>query len=107
MNENYTRIRGWCEIVIPTYNRCHYHNNERNPIMWCISSIKQQNYENMEIIIVDNASTDMTNRKMKKICSKDHKGIDIKYVINEERKGSSVSRNIGVGLASNELGPLF
>ncbi len=103
MNEIIPEYVDGVSIVIPTYNRCHYHNNERNPIMWCISSIKQQNYENMEIIIVDDASTDMTNRKMKKLCSKDHKGIDIKYVINEERKGSSVSRNIGVGLASNEL----
>ena len=90
-------------IVIPTYNRCHYQNNERNPLMWCISSIKQQNFEGIEIVIVDDASTDMTNKKMKKLCSEELNGIDIKYVINEERKGSSVSRNIGVNLASNEL----
>ena len=90
-------------IVIPTYNRCLYQNNERNPLMWCISSIKQQNFEGIEIIIVDDASTDMTNKKMKKLCTEDLKGIKIKYVINEERKGSSISRNIGVNLASNEL----
>jgi glycosyltransferase involved in cell wall biosynthesis len=90
-------------IVIPTYNRCPHPNNERNPLMWCISSIKQQNFENVEIVIVDDASTDSTNKNMEKICSEDFPGIDIKYVINEERKGSSVSRNIGVDLASNEL----
>jgi len=90
-------------IVIPTYNRCPYPNNERNPLMWCISSIKQQNFEGIEIVIVDDASIDSTNKNMEKLCSEDFPGIDIKYVINEERKGFSVSRNIGVTLASNEL----
>jgi glycosyltransferase involved in cell wall biosynthesis len=96
------RIDG-VSIVIPTYNRCHYHDNERNPLMWCISSIKQQNYEDIEIIIVDDASTDNTKKKMKTLCKKHADKITIKYVLNEERKGSSVSRNIGVGLASKEL----
>jgi glycosyltransferase involved in cell wall biosynthesis len=90
-------------IVIPTYNRCHHKENERNPLMWCISSIKQQNFENIEIVIVDDASTDMTNNKMNKLCSEAPNGIEVKYVINEERKGSSVSRNIGVGHATKEL----
>ena len=90
-------------IVIPTYNRCLYQNDESNPLMWCISSIKQQMFEGIEIIIVDDASNDMTNKKMKKLCSEDLKGIDIKYLRNEERKGSSISRNIGISLASNDL----
>ena len=90
-------------IVIPTYNRCLYQNDERNPLMWCISSIVQQTPENIEIIIVDDASTDMTHKKMKKLCGKELKGIEIKYLRNEERKGSSISRNIGVNLASNDL----
>ena len=90
-------------IVIPTYNRCLYHDNERNPLMWCISSIIQQNFAGVEIIIVDDASTDETSKKMKTLCSEDANGVDIKYVVNEERMGSSVSRNIGVGLSSKEL----
>jgi len=90
-------------MVIPTYNRCLYQNDERNPLMWCISSIKQQTFEDIEIIIVDDASTDMTYKKMKKLCGEDLKGIDIKYLRNEERKGSSISRNIGISLASNDL----
>ena len=54
-------------IVIPTYNRCLYQNDAMNPLMWCISSIKQQTFEDIEIIIVDDASTDMTYNKMKKL----------------------------------------
>jgi len=71
--------------------------------MWCISSIKQQKFGDIEIIIVDDASTDMTYKKMKKLCDEDLKGINIKYLRNEERKGSSISRNIGISLANNEL----
>jgi len=86
MNEIISEYIDGVSIVIPTYNRCLYQNNERNPLMWCISSIKQQNFEGIEIIIVDDASTDMTNKKMKKLCTEDLKGIKIKYVINEERR---------------------
>ena len=103
MNEIISSYFDAVSIVIPTYNRCHYHEDERNPLMWCISSIKQQNYEVIEIIIVDDASTDMTNKKMKTVCSENLKGINIKYIKNEERRGSSASRNIGVSQASNEL----
>lgn len=90
-------------IVIPTYNRCHHQDDARNPLMWCISSIKQQNYEDIEIIIVDDASTDNTNKKMKHLCRENTGNVNIRYMVNKERKGSSVSRNIGVGLASKEL----
>ncbi len=103
MNEIISGTLNDVSIVIPTYNRCPHQNNDRNPLMWCISSIKQQNFENIEIIIVDDASTDLTGRKMETLCNENVSGVDIKYVVNAERKGSSVSRNIGVGLASNEL----
>jgi glycosyltransferase involved in cell wall biosynthesis len=103
MNENISDNLSGVSIVIPTYNRCPYDDNERNPLMWCISSILQQNFAGIEIVIVDDASTDETSKKMKTLCSEDVSGVDIKYVVNEERMGSSVSRNIGVGLSSKEL----
>jgi len=78
-------------IVIPTYNRCPYPNNERNPLMWCISSIEQQTFEGIEIIVVDDASTDLTYAKMKQLCENPD-GLNIKYVRNETRKGSSCER---------------
>jgi len=101
MNNDITQHIDGVSIVIPTYNRCHYQDDERNPLMWCISSIKQQTHENIEIIIVDDASTDNTNKKMKNLLKK-HTN-NIKYVQNKKRKGSSVSRNIGVDYATKEL----
>ena len=103
MNEKISDNLSGVSIVIPTYNRCLYHDNERNPLMWCISSIIQQNFAGVEIVIVDDASTDETSKKMKTLCSEDVNGVDIKYVVNEDRMGSSVSRNIGVGLSRKEL----
>ena len=90
-------------IVIPTYNRCLHPNDERNPLMWSLSSIKQQTHEGIEIIVVDDASTDKTHINMTQKCGEDLNGIDLKYMRNEERKGSSTSRNIGASKASNEL----
>ena len=90
-------------IVIPTYNRCLHPHNERNPLMWSISSIKQQTYEDIEIIVVDDASTDNTHTNMTQKCGEDLNEIDLKYMRNEERKGSSISRNIGASKASSEL----
>ena len=58
-------------IVIPTYNRCLHPHNERNPLMWSISSIKQQTYEDIEIIVVDDASTDNTHTNMTQKCGED------------------------------------
>lgn len=88
-------------IVIPTYNRCHYIDNDRNPLNWCISSIQQQTFKNIEIVIVDDASTDNTDQLVKKQVQTSN--IPIIYLRNSTRKGSSVSRNIGVSHATKEL----
>ncbi len=45
-------------IIIPTYNRCHY-------LQQAIDSAIQQTYENVEIIICDNGSTDNTEDVVK------------------------------------------
>ena len=90
-------------IVIPTYNRCFYPDDERNPLMWSISSIKQQTHEGIEIIVVDDASTDNTYTNLTQKIGENQNGITLKYLRNEERRGSSISRNIGARIASNKL----
>ena len=68
MDEIISEYADGVSIIIPTYNRCLNQNDAMNPLMWCISSIKQQNFDGIEIIIVDDASTDLTNKNMKKLC---------------------------------------
>ena len=102
MDKIKTKYIDGVSIIIPTYNRCNYQNDEINPLMWCISSILQQSFEGIEIVVVDDASTDLTAMKMKKLCE-DQPGLNLTYRRNEKRIGSSKSRNVGVGLASKEL----
>jgi glycosyltransferase involved in cell wall biosynthesis len=89
-------------VVIPTYNRCLFQDSERNPLLWSISSIRQQSVDDLEIVIVDDASTDFTQMKMAQLSDLDV-NLKLKYVRNERRMGSSKSRNIGAKLASNEV----
>ena len=73
-------------IIVPIYNTAKY-------LEACLNSIKNQTYENLEIILVDDGSTDNTleiiNDKLS--ASKiNHK------IIHQENKGVSSARNRGI-----------
>ena len=72
-------------IVIPTYNREKF-------IQSCIDSVLDSGDENIEIIIVDNASTDKTLLKVKKY----EKDPRIRVIINKNNHERSFSRNLGI-----------
>ncbi len=77
-------------IVVPTYNR-------ENLVIKAISSVQKQTYNNIEIIIVDDASIDNTCYAVKLIDDS-----RIRYVRNSCNKGAQASRNIGVDIAVGE-----
>ena len=71
-------------VIITTYNREKY-------VLRAISSILNQDYKNLEIIVVDDCSTDFTKEMINNIC----KGKPfIKYFRNETNVGPSVSRKL-------------
>lgn len=79
-------------VVIPTYNRAQFLPN-------AVKSIIDQNYDNLEIIIVDDGSDDNTDdviNKLKEQCPY------INYYKNERSKGPSGARNTGITKASGE-----
>ena len=76
-------------VVIPTYNREHLIKNT-------IDSVLKQTYQNFEIIVVDDGSTDNTKEIVKSI--KDNR---IKYVY-QENAGAQAARNKGLLLAKGE-----
>ncbi len=79
-------------IIVPVYNI-------ENWIETCVDSILEQSYEDYEIILVDDGSTDRSG----KICD-DYRAKypDKVQVIHKENEGQSIARNIGIGLANGQ-----
>lgn len=73
-------------IIITTYNRS-------NLLSRAIESAINQTYENLEIIIVDDNSTDDTQRVIKKYIDKDLRIVNIKNI---KQSGANFSRNEGI-----------
>jgi len=62
----------------------------------CVSSVVQSNYENFEIILVDNASKDQSHKKCKE------KFPQIKLIENKENLGYCQGNNVGLEQANGE-----
>jgi glycosyltransferase involved in cell wall biosynthesis len=77
-------------IVIPTYNRSDY-------ILEAIQSVIEQDHTPLEIIVVDDGSTDDTKVKLASLIASGA----IRYVYQENR-GRSAARNRGISLATAE-----
>lgn len=78
-------------IIIPTYNRA-------GLISQAIDSVLVQTYKNWELIVVDDASTDTTEKIVKKYIDQDSAtGKNrIRYIKNETNLGISKTRNHGL-----------
>ena len=70
-------------VNITTYNRAHL-------LPRCLDSVLSQSYENVEIIIVDDCSTDNTNEIVQKYIEKYD---NIKYIRHNENKKLPTARN--------------
>ena len=78
-------------VIIPCYNHGEY-------LHQCLDSIKNQTYRNIEIIIVNDGSTDNeTNTIINKI---DEPGVK---VINKQNEGLAAARNTGVDMSTGEI----
>lgn len=69
-------------IIMPSYNTANY-------IGESINSVLSQTYENWELIIVDDCSTDYTDEVVKKFLNDKR----IKYFRNNKNSGAAISRN--------------
>ena len=75
-------------IIIPTFNRAHC-------LRIAIESVLSQTYNNYEILIIDDGSTDNTKEVLQSYLSKVH-------YFYQENKGVSAARNTGIKMASGE-----
>lgn len=81
-------------VIIPTFNR-------QKVILNCILSIVNQTYDNIEIIVVDDGSTDDTKKEVESFFLKYDGNKKLKY-ITQKNKGASSARNYGLEVASGE-----
>ena len=78
-------------VIIPCYNGERY-------IKKCIHSIMQQTYRNLEILIIDDGSTDNSYQ----ICSEIAKDDLRIQVLHQENRGSSLTRRNGINLSKGK-----
>ena len=84
-------MRGKISIIVPVYNIEKY-------LSQCIESIINQNYKNIEIILVNDGSTDKSGDICDSYSLKDNR---IK-VIHKKNEGVSIARNTGLKVATGE-----
>ncbi|MEA5466982.1 glycosyltransferase family 2 protein [Leptothoe sp. PORK10 BA2] len=79
-------------IVIPAYNAAKF-------LSEVIQSVLNQSYQNWELLVIDDGSTDNTAELVSKYSKKDSRV----RLISKENGGVSVARNLGAQLAEGEL----
>ena len=78
-------------VVVPVYN-------VQDFLEKCVKSIKAQTYQELEIILVDDGSTDRSNEMCDKFAQEDSRI----RVIHKKNGGLSDARNVGAGQAAGK-----
>lgn len=78
-------------IVIAVYNNEKY-------IKYCLNSLKDQTFKNIEIICIDDGSTDKTNKILREYASN-----DLRFkIFRQTNKGAGAARNTGFSYATGD-----
>lgn len=80
-------------VYMPTYNRVEL-------LQRAVDSVLQQDYKNIELIVVDDNSTDGTHEYLAKMAKEDSR---FRYFVNERNSGACVSRNKAIFAANGEF----
>jgi glycosyltransferase involved in cell wall biosynthesis len=80
---------GLVSVIIPTYNR-------GSIISKCIESVLAQTYQNIEIIVVDDGSTDDTGAKLREYGSRIR-------IVTQTNAGPAVARNRGIEVSRGQI----
>jgi len=83
--------RARVSVVIPTYNR-------GSLLPRAIRSVLNQTFTDFELIVVDDASTDDTQRVVKGFSD-----LRVRYFRHERNRGGAAARNTGIGAARGEF----
>jgi glycosyltransferase involved in cell wall biosynthesis len=77
-------------VVIPTYNR-------ENSILYCLRSVLAQTYNDLEVIVVDDCSTDKTVSVIK-----NNHDSRVRCIVLEKNSGAQAARNRGIKEAKGQ-----
>lgn len=80
-------------VYIPTFNRVEL-------LKRAVESVRNQTYQNIEIIIVDDCSSDGTIEYLQAVSKQDRR---IRYFLKEKNSGACASRNIAIENANGEF----
>jgi mycofactocin system glycosyltransferase len=87
----------YVSIVIPTYNRA-------KELERCLRSLFSLDYPCLEIIVVDDASTDETSRTLQRMAQEAAAhGLEMRVVCHEKQQGVGISRNTGTEATQHDL----
>ncbi|MBR4026832.1 MAG: glycosyltransferase [Lachnospiraceae bacterium] len=78
-------------IIIPVYNTAQY-------LHKCLSSVLGQTYKNIEVICINDGSTDNSGIILDEFAKQD----DRVEVIHKKNEGVSIARNVGLELATGD-----
>ena len=81
-------------VLIPSYNHASY-------IKEAIESIRSQDYKNLEIVVVDDFSTDGSRKILKKLSQQE--GAKLRLFLNEKNEGVASTINVAIKHARGEL----
>jgi len=79
-------------VIMPCYNRI-------DTIDYAVTSVLSQSYQNFELILVDDASTDGTLQWCQQKSYSDHR---VKVIALHQNSGSSIARNRGLMMANGD-----
>ena len=81
-------------VIIPTYNR-------RQIVLDAIKSVIRQTYDEIELIVVDDGSSQKPELSMSELDEKEM--VEYEYIQHEQNKGANAARNTGIQAASGDL----
>ena len=79
-------------VIIPTYNRAQM-------VCECVASVLSADWEDLEVVVVDDCSPDATGRCLLERFQGDAR---VRYLRNERNSFQAVSRNVGARVATGE-----
>ena len=79
-------------VIIPVYN-------VENYLEECLKSVQTQTYTNIEVILVNDGSTDNSKMICERYCQEDSRF----HLISQTNQGQSVARNVGVEVSTGEF----